>query len=535
MRRVGATMGVQTIARGGLLAVAASVWLGAAGPADGGAALREAARAGDHVALRSLLKQHLPVDTPEADGTTALHWAVRSDDFESVDLLLRAGASAKAANRYGVTPLSLAALNGDVRIIEALLKAGADPNARLAEEQTILMAAARAGNPDAVRALLEHGAEPNAREHVLGETALMWAALEDHAGAIEVLVAHGADVNARSDQTTFPRFKFGDGIVARSTILPRGGWTALMYAARQGAVHATRALADAGADLNRTDPNGTSALVSAIINLHFDLAALLIDKGADPNVAETTGMAALYTAVDMHTLPETVGRPNPKPRDTIDGAELVKALLEHGANPNARLSAPILDRVHNDANSDAALGDGATPLMRAAKQADVAIMQLLLDHHADPALATKKGATALMFAASRSGGFRGVGARASEDDALKAVSLCLDRGAPVNAVDDTGQTALHLAVATGPDSIVRLLAEKGADLFLKDQRGRTPLDVALGVGAGGRGRGGQNAGLAAGEGRGAGGAPPAANAARIALLRSMMAAQSPKGAAAPQQ
>jgi ankyrin repeat protein len=511
----------------GVVSVAA---LSAGGPDDRGARLIEAVKSGDHAALRVLVKEPAAVDTPEADGTTALHWAVRAGDRQAVELLLRSGANAKAANRYGVTPLSLAALNGDAVIIEVLLKAGADPNARLAEDQTILMAAARAGNPAAVKTLLDHGADVNAKERVLGETALMWAAMEDHAAAIKVLVAHGADINAQSDKTTFPKFKFGDGIVARTTILPRGGWTALMYAARQGAVDAARALAEAGADLNRTDPNGTSALVSAIINLHFDLAGVLIDKGADPNVAEASGMAALYAAVDMHTLAETVGRPNPKPHDTLDSPDVVEALLAHGAKPNARLVTPIMDRVHNDGNSDAALGDGATPLMRAAKQADVTLMRVLLDHGADASLSTKKGTTALMFAASRAGGFRGFGPRASEPDAVNAVALCLERGAPINAVDETGQSALHLAVASGPESMVKLLAEKGADLFLKDQRGRTPLDVARGVGAGGRGRGGQNAGVAAAGGDGPPASAPAtaANAGKVALLRQLMAAAAPR-------
>ncbi len=156
-------------------------------------------------------------------------------------------------------------------------------------------------------------------------------------------------------------------------------------------------------------------------------------------------------------------------------------------------------------------------------------MRVLLDDGADPSLATKKGTTALMFAASRAGGFRGFGARASEQDAVNAVALCLERGAPINAVDDTGQTALHLAVASGPESVVKLLAEKGADLFSKDQRGRTPLDVALGVGGGGRGRGAQNAGIAAGgDGQTAGGPAPAANAGKVALLRQLMAAAAPK-------
>ena len=141
----------------------------------------------------------------------------------------------------------------------------------------------------------------------------------------------------RSTVTSFPRLRFGDGIVARQTVLPRGGWTPLMYAARQNAIDAARALADAGADLDVADPDGTSALVFAIINGHFDLAQLLLEKGADPNVADEKGMAALYAAVDMHTLDETVGRPNPKPHGRLDAAGLVGVLLDHAADPNARL------------------------------------------------------------------------------------------------------------------------------------------------------------------------------------------------------
>jgi ankyrin repeat protein len=499
-----------------LLAVVLGAVLSGAGK---DASLIEAIKAGNRAAIRTLLQHPSGINTAETDGTTALHWAARGDDLEIVQLLLHGGASPTVSNRYGVTPLSLAALNGNAAIVEALLTAGADPNVRLAEDQTALMTAARAGNPDVVRALLAHGADVNARERVVGETALMWAALENHAGAIRTLVEYGADLNAQSAMTTFPKFKFGDGIVARATSLPRGGWTPLMYAARQGATNAARALADAGANLNLTDPNGTSALVLAIINAHVDLSAVLIDKGADPDVAEVTGMAALYAAVDMHTLAETVGRPNPTPHDSLDSPDIVKMLLAHGAKPNARLKSALLDRVHNDGNSDPALGDGATPLMRAAKQVDVAVMQLLLDGGADVNLATNKGMTPLMFAASRPGGSRSVTTPGVEHDAVKAVMLCLDRGAKIDATDETGQTALHFAAALAGEDVVRLLASKGASLSAKDRQGRTALDAAL---AGG-GRPGRNAGVGvAAEGQTAGD-QAAERAAKAALLRQLMA------------
>ena len=447
--------------------------------------LIDAVKAGDTAAVKRLAQSRTAVNALEADGTSALHWAARADDRGMVQLLLRAGADPKAANRYGVTPLSLAALNRSPAVVGALLEAGADPNARLAEDQTILMAAARAGSPEVLKLLIDRGADVNARESVAGETALMWAAMENHADAVTLLVSRGAHADDRSAVTSFPRLRFGDGIVARPTVLPRGGWTPLMYAARQNAIDAARALADSGANLNLTDPDGTSALVFAIINGHFDLARLLLQKGADPNVADEKGMTALYAAVDMHTLDETVGRPNPKPHSMLDAADLVALLLEHAANPDPRLKAPVLERAHND--GDPNLGEGATPLMRAAKDADVRVMRLLLDKGADVNARTKTQKTALMYAASRLGGFRGTPNRGSEQQALEAVAECLDHGADVNASDDKGQTALHLSVASAEESIVKLLAARGANLQAKDANGRTPLDVARAGGRGGRG------------------------------------------------
>jgi hypothetical protein len=144
-------------------------------------------------------------------------------------------------------------------------------------------------------------------------------------------------------------------------------------------------------------------------------------KGANPNVADEKRMAALYAAVDMHTLDETLGRPNPKPHGRLDAAGLIGTLLAHAADPNARLKAPVLERVHND--GDPNLGEGATPLMRAAKDADVSMMGLLLDKGADVDARTRNQKTALMYAASRLGGFRGTPNRGSEQQALEAITL----------------------------------------------------------------------------------------------------------------
>jgi ankyrin repeat protein len=453
---------------------------------DATSRLVAAVKSGNRDTVRTLLAQALDVNAPEVDGTTALHWSVRGNDLETTRLLLGAGARADQANRYGVTPLSLAALNGSAQVMDALIAAGADPAASVSDGQTMLMIAARSGNPDALGVLLARHVDVNAHEQVLGETALIWAASENHAEAVTLLAKNGADLNARSKTLTFPLAKFGDGKSARFTVLPRGGWTPLMYAARQGATTAARALAEAGANLNLADPDGTSALVLAIINAHYDLAAMLIDKGADPNVGDTSGMGALYAAVDMDTLDETPGRPAPKSTDRLSAVDLVTELLDRGANPNAQLTAPLIERVHN--NGDAALGAGATPLMRAAKKGDFVIMRVLLERGADVNVAMKNGGTALMFVSGR-GGLGRFGAydvkRATEAELIEGAKLCLQHGAKINAMDAAGQTALHSAAAQRSDAFIEFLADNGARLDLKDKQGRLPIDMALG--AGGRG------------------------------------------------
>jgi len=451
--------------------------LSSADGADRTPRLIAAVKAGDREAVRALLKQPAELKVAERDGTTALHWAVRSDDLETVRMLLTAGADAKASTSDGITPLALAAINGSVSVTEALLKAGADPNVALPEGETILMTAARTGQPDVLKTLLKHGADFNARENWFGETALMWAAAENHPEAIRILIESGADVNARSRLLDVPRRRTGQ------SVLPLGSWTPLMYAARQGALEATEALAAEGADLNLTDPDGATALVLAIINANFDVAAALVEKGADPNVADKDAkMAALYAAVDMHRLAIGHGRPNTKPSGQLDAVDLIKRLLAHGADPNARLAAPLMQRHHTA--GDRALGEGSTPFMRAAKSGDVAVMRLLLAAGADPMLTQPNQANAMMLAAGL--GWRDGSPAApsfdqgSEQDAIEAITLCVEVGLNINATTTTGDTALHAAISgRGGESIIRFLVEHGADLAAKNKQGRTPLDVAV--------------------------------------------------------
>ena len=444
---------------------------------SGNFGLADAAMNQDREGLRSLLKQKAEVNGAQADGATALLWAAHWNDLETADLLLAAGANPRAANRYGITPLFEAANNGSAAMAERLLKAGADPNAKQSQGETVLMTAARAGNTDVVKLLLDHGAEVNTKETWRGQTPLMWAAAERHPAVVQMLLQHGADVNAQSEAFDFTKLKPKAGSVPMN--FPRGGFTPLLFAARQGDLESARLLLDAKANPDQGDPDGTTPLIVAIINLHYDLAGSLIERGANVNAADNKGRTALYAAVDMHTFDVTT-RPTPKISDKLDSVAITKMLLAHGADPNAKLAKFIPPRGVLD-GADRTLGEGATPFLRAAKSGDVELMRLLLEKGADPKLTTKDGTTALAAAAGV--GWRDGKTRGTEAEVIEALKICLDLGLDVNAANDKGDTAMHGAAGRGGDSIIQFLADHGANVNAKDSKNRTPLDVAMGVGA----------------------------------------------------
>jgi ankyrin repeat protein len=501
----------------GAVAAVASV-----GAAASDTPLIDAVRGGGVEQVRAVLAQHVDVNATSPDGTTALHWAAHASQAEAARLLLAAGADANATNRYGVTPLTLAATEGNAALVKALLEAGADPNVTVGEGETILMTAARTGNVEIIKALAAKGADVNAAEQWQGQTALVFAAAENHADAVRALVQLGADVDTRSKRLEFPDFVFKTAGMIYA-VQPVGDWTPLMYAARDGAIDGVRALADSGAGLNLTDPVGTTALTLAILNGHFDTAVALLEKGADPNVADKNGMTPLYAAVDMHTIQTVFGRPMPLLEDETGPVEMVQALLAHGADPNVQLKRPIIGR-HTRNTGDPGLGNGTTALARAAKSGDTALMKVLLQGGADPHL-TQADLTTVAMIAVRGGGQRvypgssSVSTPATEEDSLAALKLVVEAGADLDAFNVDGDTAMHRAAARGADSIVSYLAERGVRLDTLDRRGRTPLDVALGVGPAGRG-----------------GTPPPVHESTAGLLRGLMQARGlPVPAAAPSQ
>lgn len=443
--------------------------------------LEDAAERGQWARVRALLAAKADVRAAQPDGMTALHWAVQANQEEITAALLAAGADANAANRYGITPLWLAATNGSAAVTRRLLAAGAQVDAALPHGETALMAAGRTGEPETIRVLLQAGANPNARESGHGETALMWAAAENHGEAIRVLIAGGANPDQHGKGLDLaPMDWMQVGMV--STVLPRGGFTAVMYAARQDAPDAVRALAEMGADLNAQDPDGVTALHLAIANQQYDLAALLLELGANPNTADSTGMTAVYAAVEMNAFRSDIGRPQRVLQDQNKALDVLRLALERGGDPNARLRKPTLARHHGF--PDASLGEGATALMRAAKNADMESLDVLLKAGANPALGMTNGSNPLLLlAAARVG--TGPGA-VPEERLMRAIRMLAEGGADVNAANARGETALHAVARSGANGIVRLLAELGANLAATDRSGKTALDLVTQPGNGRR-------------------------------------------------
>jgi uncharacterized protein len=451
-----------------LSVVAAVSVVGLSAGSDG--ALVEAIKQGNREAVRTSLARRTDINAREADGTTALHWAVRGDDGEIVARLVGAGADVNAANRYGITPLWLAAVNGNAAVIETLIKAGADVGAALPSGETALLVAARSGNADAVRSLVAHGADVEAQENVYGQTALMLAAAENHPEVCKLLIEAGSNLRART-KVFEPQKLF----LSQSF---RGGFTALLYAARQGSLEAARVLLASRADLNEREPEGMTPLLMALFNGHYDFAAMLIEGGADVNLADEAGRTPLYQVLDMRRLEFIAGRPAPKWTDTLDAPGVARLLLDYGADPNARLTRTQPAR-KSASPSDAWLVAGTTPFLKAAKNADVPMMRLLLTYGADPyAEAPRVQASALMFAAGV--GWRELSSIAPEKEALESIEMLSSLGGfDVNAATgNTGQTALHGAASRGAVSIIQFLADHGANLNAKDKNGRTPLDEA---------------------------------------------------------
>lgn len=507
--------------------------------------LVDAAKAQDWAEVQALLKSgQADVNAAQPDGATALAWSAYWDEVKSAKRLLRSGADANAANDYGITPLILACQNRSLRMVEALLDSGADPNSALWSGVTPLMATAKSGNADIVRALIDADADVSAPEPRRGQSALMWAISFGHPDVARVLIEAGADVTARTTKLNedFRPMQL-EAYTKSVSGTAQGGYTALMFAARQGDLATARLLLARGADVNAISGADGSALVIASAAGHEDLSLLLLDAGADPASADAGGVTALHYALrdglkvlhgyniaegavvcnfggdptrckplavlsddelvfftdqksDLYLKDEEID-----PREPLPGRNmhrLADALLAAGADSNAAMIYPPphlrLARLSMFNMT------GATPFFLAAAAQDIGAMDMMLLREDVETLTgtsinedifytqmkvkaddneIQANATTFMVAI-------GLGRKSDfspdeEARAIQAAETLIARGADVNEATATGWTPMHAAAYIGAESMIEFLVANGADINVMTGCGQTPMSLALGL------------------------------------------------------
>jgi ankyrin repeat protein len=463
------------------------------------------------------------VNARRPDGSTPLQWAAFEGDYEQAKRLIAAGADVNAENNYGVNAMLLAADIAHTDLIKLLLKHGADPNTANPDGETPMHLVARAGNVEAAKVLLKAGARVDPVETFGGQTPLMWAVARRHPQMVELLLANGADVNARSAVRDYQRVATAE---SRAKSLDRGGFTPLLYAARENCRECVDILLKYKADVNLPDPSGVPPLVIAMMNGNWDIAKKLIEAGADVNQWDIFGQAPLHVAIaNMNSS----GRGNPldasRPQQTT-GAEVVQMLIDRGANPNQQTYFRPAVR--------GAGGRGTTPFLVAVGTGNIELVKQLIAKGANVRLATSEGTGAIHAAVqARSGGAGAFGALAAGAGGPPAQQAPLpSSGDNANAGDDNEPGAASPAAgraagagaapnaAAAPGSgpaagaggdrgagpggpagrgaggrqntqveLIKLLAAEGADVnllakrhFLQRTRGGTPLHYAVRAG-----------------------------------------------------
>jgi len=509
---------------------------------DGMTALHWAAENGDAAMVEALLSAGANFNSTTRLGRYApLHLASKMGHGEVISALLGNGQDPNVAAISGMTPLHYAAASGSAEAVDVLVGYGAQINVRDHEgKQTPLMFAAALNRVQVVEALTRYGADLEAFSRVVDMRARgtmdrmagdrrneVISAFQEQSGggdpswrpntrqvqtavkAANAVLAQGPEAFVDAEEGELLDGAVAAGVSSFEDLVGgHGGFTALIHAVREGHVESAQALLDAGADINAvTEGDGSSPLLVAMINGHFDLGLFLVSQGADANLASVAGTTPLYAVLNVHWAPKArYPQPGAQKQQNADYLETMETLLKAGADPNMRLKKHLwymgytFDQLRVNTT-------GATPFWRAAYGTDVSAMKLLVAYGAESGLATMKvpgrrrgpvredlsGLPSLadgdpavfpIHAASGVGygeSFAGQAHRHVPDGWMPSIRYLVEElGADVNARDVNGFSPVHHAAARGDNELILYLVEKGADVTLVGRSGQTTVDMANG-------------------------------------------------------
>jgi len=532
--------------------------------------LPTAVQAGASKQALEMIRNGADVNQAQGDGSTPLIWAVNRQDYEVAQALLAKKANPNAENIFGALPLTEAARLNDDKMVKMLLDAGAKVDSANPDDESALMLAIKNGNLQMTQTLVNAGANVNRIEKFHNQTPLIYAAAGGHIAIVKLLLSKDADVRPRALYTDWPSQVTSEPRVQYRSV---GGLTALMYAVREGCYSCVTDLVAAGANVNVPTPEGITPLMLALDNEHNEIAKFLMDKGAYLDVWDWWGRTPLWIAVDRKVPPggpagggfgrgfggggggfgagpgggrggpgRGRGAAPPAERDPnapppVASMEIIKRLLAAGVEVNPEMNFHRPNAPGRGRFSDNQVSTRTTPLFRAVQLNDVDVVQLLLDHGADPNINTM-GYTPFGLVAGNGPNGRGAGQTVNPI----IMDLLAKHGANVNArINGTlsysfhigygnqndgvnskeGTTALHEAARSGQLDLVKHLLELGADPNVVDGEGLKPLDVV------GKGRAAANPGRG-GRGRG----PAGPSEATLAEIRALLQSASAKVATA---
>ena len=393
--------------------------------------------------LQAIIDHGGDVNATNKDGLTALMTACKERHIDTMHVLLKAGSDTNIADKNGITCLILAvAADCSNEVLQEIIVHGADVNATDNGGLTALMWACEKRHVDAIYVLLKAGADTNIADEN-GNTCLRHALCGDC--SIEVfhaIIDHGVDVDAtnkenhtaiitacekRCEDVIHLLLKAGSNPIIANYY----GETCLMYAAdRDCSKEVLQAIIDHGADVNATNKENHTALITACAKKHEDAIHVLLKAGSDINIADKYGQTCLMYAADRNC-----------------SKEVLQAIIDHGADLNATNK------------------DNRTALMRACEERHEDAIYILLKAGSDTNISNNSDETCLMYAADR-------------ECSKEVLQALIDHGADVNATNKENHIALITACAKKHEDAIHVLLKAGSDINIADKYGQTCLIYA---------------------------------------------------------